>query len=210
LLIYVIEEDEDFTSIKSMLEQKKKDEQKALELDDPSLAADPEMDTLDITLTDWDNKFNALQFAVFFGFADVVQTLIEAGAEVNAVVEYDSTSFTMLHLALLNNSIDVAKVLIARGVSVEKLDTTFDSVLHKAAAVQNLDFIKLIIDTNAKNKGSLRIDAVNNRNQTALNLAISQGTQSIFPEDDEDSMDIDSKGKKSNKVCQFRNKANIC
>ena len=72
------DEDEDFTSIKSMVDQKKKEQQEAAEAADLVLAADKGDDTLDINATEWDLKFSAIQFAIFFGWLDVVKTLMDA------------------------------------------------------------------------------------------------------------------------------------
>lgn len=74
-------EDGDFTSIKDMIAQKKKEEQAALEADDPSLKADDELDSLDLAHQDWDLKFNVTHYAIFFGHANILQLLLDAGGK---------------------------------------------------------------------------------------------------------------------------------
>jgi septum formation inhibitor MinC len=77
-LKYLENEDEDFTSIKSIVDQKKKEQQEAAEAADLVLAADKGDDTLDINALEWDLKFSALHFAIFYGWIEVVKVLIDA------------------------------------------------------------------------------------------------------------------------------------
>jgi ankyrin repeat protein len=63
-----------------------------------------------------------LHIAALWGDADLIATLLEAGADINAAGE---DGFTPLHYAIHHNKIEAAKFLIARGADLHKKDSTF-------------------------------------------------------------------------------------
>src|SRR5215471_1350523 len=92
-----------------------------------------------------------LHCAVWKGHLAVVNALLEAGADVNAVNQNDHWGNTPLHAAAHANHAAIAEVLIQRGANLDARDTNGRTPLdhtsfHKATAVAK------ILQQNTKNK----------------------------------------------------------
>ena len=73
-----------------------------------------------------------LHLAAFFGHADAVERLLDAGANPNAV-STNSLKNTPLHAATAGKHSEVALLLIARGADVQAVDAGRHTPLHIAA-----------------------------------------------------------------------------
>jgi len=73
------------------------------------------------------------------GYAEIVRTLLDRGANLNAVCDdyqdgFDGVELTPLHVASLHGKLEVARVLLEYGANVNNLDKLGRSPLHIAAA----------------------------------------------------------------------------
>lgn len=104
----------------------------------------------------------ALHVASATGRVEMVQLLLDAGANVNAMTK--SESRTPLHLACLNNHIEAAKLLFNCGTcDLDAKDHNGDTSLHLATVAGNVKLVNLLVRygantniRNAQNKSPLR------------------------------------------------------
>ncbi|WP_264688090.1 ankyrin repeat domain-containing protein [Wolbachia endosymbiont (group A) of Sympetrum striolatum] len=99
----------------------------------------------DDTLIAYD-RFMLLHSAAKNGHADVVNALIQNGANVNAEDNFKSTP---LHNAARNGHIDTVKVLIAKGTDVNAKDQDGWTPLHLAAYKCHIDIVKVLLKKGA-------------------------------------------------------------
>ncbi|WP_353275368.1 ankyrin repeat domain-containing protein [Wolbachia endosymbiont (group A) of Pipizella viduata] len=100
-----------------------------------------EDDTLDDTLIAYD-RFMLLHSAAKNGHADVVNALIQNGANVNAEDNFKSTP---LHNAARNGHIDTVKVLIAKRADVNAKDIDGYTPLHWATRNGHTEIVRILI-----------------------------------------------------------------
>ncbi|KAF8217377.1 ankyrin repeat-containing domain protein [Mycena galopus ATCC 62051] len=99
------------------------------------------------------------------GRTDVVQLLVESGADVNAISNNDRTA---LHQASINGHINVVKYLVKRGANINAIDKDRKTALHDASAEGHTDIVKFLVERGAYVNAS-------RRHKTALHLASSNG-----------------------------------
>ena len=109
-----------------------------------------------------------------FGDVDVATTLLDLGAPVDFA---DGNGITMLGRSVLNNEVEMARMLIARGANVNVVDKLGMTPLLWAA---NVDFgdtamIELLLKSGAK------ADARNKDGLTPLELARKHGHTTLIP-----------------------------
>ena len=92
--------------------------------------------------------FTALSLAAFFGHAESVNTLLAAGAPVNAASR-ETMKLTPLASALAVERNDIARTLIDHGADVNAKAENDLTPLHTAAARGNLDSAKLLLEHGA-------------------------------------------------------------
>lgn len=86
-------------------------------------------------------------YAAIYGRLEVVQLLIESGADVTAGVEQQGR--TPLHGAALQDRIRVAEYLLEKGAKVNSRDQNGQTPLHDAAMKGHLDVAKLLLQKGA-------------------------------------------------------------
>jgi len=93
--------------------------------------------------------YNGLHLAADNGQLDVVNILLEAGADINRVV-YDG-ALSALHLALSKRNFDVARKLIEAGCDINLVSQigVSGTALHYAIIKDNLDMVKLLLEKKA-------------------------------------------------------------
>jgi len=108
--------------------------------------------------------FTPLGLAVFFGHAETVDTLLAAGAEVNAAYR-ETMKLTPLASAMAVGRNDIARTLIAHGADVNAKAANDLRPLHTAAARGNLESVTLLLEHGAD------ISATSSDGKTALAYA---------------------------------------
>jgi hypothetical protein len=88
-----------------------------------------------------------LQYAVFFGANKAIEALLNAGAFLHRLVDYESLVFTNLQLALMGAHTETAKLLIERGADINQQDLVGETVLHKAVDQLDIPFVKLLLSS---------------------------------------------------------------
>jgi serine/threonine-protein phosphatase 6 regulatory ankyrin repeat subunit A len=103
----------------------------------------------------WDNA------VILGGSAEIVQTFIDHGADVNKPGPYDSLP---LQWAAFNRHYEVAKVLIANGAKVNAVDRNGNTALHTAVDRGSRDIVELLLSHGAD------INVLDKDNKTPLDL----------------------------------------
>ena len=108
-------------------------------------------------------------------YFDVVQYLLEHGADVNAQANIDHP--TPLHLASYWGGIKVAQLLLDHGANINVRDETGQTQLHRALINMEYEFkdgnsddMKFLLDHGAD------VDALDNNHSTPLHLALHSGS----------------------------------
>jgi ankyrin repeat protein len=111
----------------------------------------PELDLAQAMTSIFGNT--ALHLAAENRHTQLVEFLIDKGAEVNATTKEGSTP---LHLTALKGQGELAEVLLARGADVQAEDNNGNTPLHGTAFKGHTDVAELLLskgaDVNAKNK----------------------------------------------------------
>jgi len=87
-----------------------------------------------------------LMYAATFGRVDVVQVLLEGGANVEKT---DANLWTALHSAALNGHLDVCRLLLDWGARVDSLNERNGTPLHWAVSGGHLSVVKLLVERGA-------------------------------------------------------------
>jgi ankyrin repeat protein len=92
------------------------------------------------------NSDTQLILSAEHGNLEQVKRALDAGAKVDAV---DKEGFTALHLAVLNNYMDIASYLLQRQASVDIENNRHDTPLHSAVINADIDFVRLLLQHGA-------------------------------------------------------------
>jgi len=115
-------------------------------------------------------KMTPLFFAAQAGFNDIVQVLLEKGAEPNHQTLFFPNGWTPLHVAAAYGWYEVARMLLDGGAFVNMEDYMHAIPLHYA---QNQEFAKLLLD-----RGSC-LNKQSANGQTPLNFAVVMGIKNV-------------------------------
>ena len=114
--------------------------------------------------------FTPLGFAVFFAHPEIVDVLLEAGADVN-LASRESMKVAPLASASAAGQYEIAKKLIAHGANVNSRASSDFTPLHESAARGQLEFATLLLengaDVNARTAdGKTPLDYAREHNRT--------------------------------------------
>ena len=116
--------------------------------------------------------FTPLGFAVFFGRPEIVDALLDAGADVN-LASRESMKVAPLASASAAGQYEIGKKLIAHGANVNTRASNDFTPLHESAASGRLEFATLLLDhgadVNAKTTdGKTPLDYAREHNRTEM------------------------------------------
>jgi ankyrin repeat protein/phage shock protein PspC (stress-responsive transcriptional regulator) len=95
------------------------------------------------------------------GRVEFAKTLVLAGADANAITD-DKDGLTLLHLAIIENLAEAAKILVSSGANVNAIDNNGDTPLHAAALLGKIELIKFLVSAGAN------VNAQDNNGDTPL------------------------------------------
>jgi ankyrin repeat protein len=120
--------------------------------------------------------FSPLGFAAFFGHADLLESLIRQGADVNAPAR-NAMKVCPLHSAAAHSdqakAVGLARSILASGAGPNATQQSGFAPIHEAALNGNVELVRLLLE-NGANPG-LR----NDEGLTAADLAQSQGHSEV-------------------------------
>lgn len=115
------------------------------------------------------NSGTALHAAVESGSIDAAATVLEFGADIDAINGGDATP---LHIAVMRRNLLMAGYLLSRGADVNAGGTSRETPLHLAATQGNMEMLKLLFAHGAASGLQLQTKM---KKFTALECAIDQG-----------------------------------
>ena len=116
-------------------------------------------------------KLTLLIIAALNGHANIVEVLLEKGANVNAV---DSEGWTPLHFAAQNGHASVVEVLLEKGANVNAVNSKGCTPLHSAVWGGHESVVKVLIQAGAN------VNAVDKYGRTPLDYAKSQDVVKVL------------------------------
>ncbi|GBC03939.1 hypothetical protein RclHR1_05400001, partial [Rhizophagus clarus] len=163
---------------------------------DPIDKGSDQDDIIDIDTETWDHSLTALDYAIIFGYVEIVKLLIKAGANVQRQIKLrarNNLSYPYYHsrasndliyyplgLCLLTqdqkSGLEIASLLLKNGASASQINHELNTILHLAAKDGKTQFIKLLLDEDPK---SLQIiNSLNLNIESPLSLSVSNNLES--------------------------------
>ncbi|XP_055906296.1 E3 ubiquitin-protein ligase mind-bomb isoform X1 [Eupeodes corollae] len=103
----------------------------------------------DITLTN-NNGFNALHHAALKGNPSAMKILLTKTSRPWIVEEKKDDGYTALHLAALNNHVEIAELLVHMGkANMDRQNVNLQTALHLAVERQHVQIVKLLVQEGA-------------------------------------------------------------
>lgn len=103
----------------------------------------------DITLTN-NNGFNALHHAALKGNPSAMKILLAKTNRPWIVEEKKDDGYTALHLAALNNHVEIAELLVHMGkANMDRQNVNLQTALHLAVERQHVQIVKLLVQEGA-------------------------------------------------------------
>jgi uncharacterized protein len=128
-----------------------------------------------VTAYSWDG-FHVLHLAGHFGRTEIVQLLLERGADLDAIsrpILPFIPANTPLHSTIAGGAWEVARLLINRGARLDLADSNGNTALHQAAFEAPLETVQLLVARGAD------LSARNKKGQTPLAIAREKGRDEV-------------------------------
>ena len=95
----------------------------------------------------WQDEWTPLHYATNEGHAEVVEYLIQKGADVKAKTSFD---YTTLHLGSIRGSLKCIELILQKDKSfINEIDKDFNTPLHYACKYGFSKIVELLLDENA-------------------------------------------------------------
>jgi len=112
------------------------------------------------------NECTALYWAAAKGHRDIVQLLLEKGANTEAALDYGATA---LHISAQNGHPEVVKLLLDNSANIEATRHTGETALYISAQNGHLAVVKLLLDQ------GVNTEATRYTGETALHISACRG-----------------------------------
>lgn len=112
-----------------------------------------------------------LHLACQIGHSQMVDLLIERGADLNAVSEVSNQN--ALHFAVQRGHLSVTRQLLIAGAHINAMDANGNSCLHQAVLNDNITVVTMLLDSHAD------IEIKNREQRTPLHLAVTKDSLRI-------------------------------
>ena len=122
----------------------------------------------DLLTLSGNDEYRELHTVAYNGHKDIVQSLLDRGADVNAK---DSDGWTALHWAAYNGYEEIVKALVRAGANVDTKNNRGETALHWAAYNGFAEIVQLLLDKGAE------VNATDKYGITALHLASRKGAE---------------------------------
>lgn len=116
--------------------------------------------------------FTALGLASYLGHKDIVEYLIEKGADINSASK-NSMKVMPLHSAVATNKVDIVELLLKNGAKVNAKQDSGWTPLHEAAMNGQLEMVQLLIRYGAD------ITLKKDDGETVLDVALRQDHKEV-------------------------------
>lgn len=83
-----------------------------------------------------------LHIAALWGDSELIETFLEAGADIDSAGEY---GFTPLHYAIQQDNVEAARLLIERGANLQKRDSTYQQTATEFIAASDNPDIRALV-----------------------------------------------------------------
>ncbi|MBR5599279.1 MAG: ankyrin repeat domain-containing protein [Alphaproteobacteria bacterium] len=131
----------------------------------------------DVNAYEKDERFSSpiLHSASFCGYREVVEVLLEKGADINAKSYYGiCPDMTALHMAVLGGQREMSELLIEKGVNVDERNESETTALAYAVEKGNKEIAELLVEAGADVNAKANFDKV-----TILHKAVEGGNKEI-------------------------------
>lgn len=140
------------------------------------------------TILDADEGFSLLGYSCMYGSINITKRLIELKANIEMGQESDVYSYDALYVAVLNNNLEIVKILLDSGANPNSIyDENGLTPLVVSCAINNYDISKLLIDYNANVDGAGDLEgdyiyyplfeAIQNDNFNMVKLLLDKGAK---------------------------------
>eukprot|EP01027_Heterolobosea_sp_BB2_P014661 GEZU01021028.1.p1 GENE.GEZU01021028.1~~GEZU01021028.1.p1 ORF type:complete len:215 (-),score=56.31 GEZU01021028.1:20-664(-) len=117
----------------------------------------------DVNIKEQRNQVTPLHWAAREGKLNVLEFLLENGADINF---QDKDGYSALHYAALNGHTDVVRHLVKEGANVNAVDNQLRTPLHRACEKNRFDCVKILVVD-----GKADVNKQNRHGWTALHYA---------------------------------------
>ena len=84
-----------------------------------------------------------LHIAAFWGDSELIETFLEAGADIDSAGE---DGFTPLHYAIQQDKVEAARLLMERGANLQKKDSTYRQTATEFIAASDNQDIRALVE----------------------------------------------------------------
>ena len=124
-----------------------------------------------IDRVDINTRSTAVHTAILFGKDDILQLLIENGADINAK---DNQGNSPIYIAVKNNEIRILRILIEKGADINAKNNLGQSPLHLAVELNNFNYTQVLILSHAD------INTLDANRNSPIHIAIKNGNIEIM------------------------------